>query len=367
MDGNLDIAPKHLVTLAARAALALSVALLGVAGSAVGQTIDVSLNLDYADNSDVDSGGTWQLAVKTSDFGLAGVSLGLVGINPPDATGIHTPSGMVNNGDDAGLFGQFATFPTLGYFGLVAGSNAPVAAGEQPWFYGIGSIIDPEGGSPNYPAQDPNTTSLGPSLTTLTNIENVPWGTGDFLGDIDWDHAAVLFSGTFAPGQTPGFFTDEDFENQGAVFTSLPAMASELGAKTDFFTVTTVVRSDFGVFADGDYNQDGTVNLADYTLWRDTLGSTVVPAGSGADGDLSGVIDAMDYDIWKLNFGTTPGSLVAGAATSAAVPEPQGVVITVFAATIVSLAAGRARRRDKRSFADSDEFQEKSFISGETA
>src|SRR5690606_12606496 len=37
----------------------------------------------------------------------------------------------------------------------------------------------------------------------------------------------------------------------------------------------------------GDYNGDGTVNLADYTVWRDSLGSTVV-AGDGADGDNSG-------------------------------------------------------------------------------
>ena len=52
----------------------------------------------------------------------------------------------------------------------------------------------------------------------------------------------------------------------------------------------------------GDYNDDGIVNLADYTVWRDTLGQTVV-MGSGADGDNSGQIDQGDYTAWKQTFG----------------------------------------------------------------
>jgi fibronectin type 3 domain-containing protein len=57
----------------------------------------------------------------------------------------------------------------------------------------------------------------------------------------------------------------------------------------------------------GDYNQDGTVGLADYTVWRDNLGSTV-NVGSAADGNGNGTIDSADYAVWKTNFGSTSAS-----------------------------------------------------------
>ncbi|QDU55509.1 rhamnogalacturonan lyase family protein [Aeoliella mucimassa] len=56
----------------------------------------------------------------------------------------------------------------------------------------------------------------------------------------------------------------------------------------------------YGGTLPGDYNQDGAVSLADYTVWRDWLGSTTNLA---ADGDHNGVIDDADYQIWKQNFG----------------------------------------------------------------
>lgn len=70
----------------------------------------------------------------------------------------------------------------------------------------------------------------------------------------------------------------------------------------------------------GDYNGDGSVNLADYTVFRDTLGMSVATTWDGADGDGSGVIDAPDYTVWKQHFGTVLGMTQVGAPTS--VPEP---------------------------------------------
>jgi hypothetical protein len=52
----------------------------------------------------------------------------------------------------------------------------------------------------------------------------------------------------------------------------------------------------------GDYNLDGSVDAADYVLWRNTLGNTVT-AFSGADGNGNGVIDQPDRQIWQSNFG----------------------------------------------------------------
>jgi len=77
-------------------------------------------------------------------------------------------------------------------------------------------------------------------------------------------------------------------------------------------------------FPTGDYNGDETVNAADYTDWRNTLGQQV-PNGTGADGEPNGVIDVADYDFWKAHFGDVI-SLGAGG-QSFAVPEPASAAI----------------------------------------
>ena len=66
----------------------------------------------------------------------------------------------------------------------------------------------------------------------------------------------------------------------------------------------------------GDYNKNGTVDAADYVVWRGTLGST---SNLAADGNGNNVIDAGDYTVWRSHFGQTAGS---GSVTSGAIPEP---------------------------------------------
>lgn len=81
----------------------------------------------------------------------------------------------------------------------------------------------------------------------------------------------------------------------------------------------------------GDYNGDGTVNAADYTVWRDTLGSmTDLRANGDNSGASAGKIDAADYNFWKANFGNHSGS---GAIASGliAVPEPSVGGLTFMA------------------------------------
>ena len=88
----------------------------------------------------------------------------------------------------------------------------------------------------------------------------------------------------------------------------------------------------------GDFNGDGIVNLADYTVWRDHLGAAdetlIGSAGDGMNG-----VDGGDYTIWRANFGATAHPQVA---TIAAVPEP--TTIWMFAVGIV-LAAGFLHHR----------------------
>jgi N-acetylmuramoyl-L-alanine amidase len=56
-----------------------------------------------------------------------------------------------------------------------------------------------------------------------------------------------------------------------------------------------------------DFNGDGTVDAADFTVWRDSMGSVVTP-GERGDADFDGQVDDVDYSIWKQQFGTSPGA-----------------------------------------------------------
>ena len=54
----------------------------------------------------------------------------------------------------------------------------------------------------------------------------------------------------------------------------------------------------------GDYNHNGVVDAADYTIWRDTLGSTTDFRANGTnEGASLNVIDQADYEVWKAAFG----------------------------------------------------------------
>jgi hypothetical protein len=56
----------------------------------------------------------------------------------------------------------------------------------------------------------------------------------------------------------------------------------------------------------GDYNNDGTVNAADYAVWRSHLGTAfALPNRAAAN---TGNVSQADYDSWKSGFGSTGGT-----------------------------------------------------------
>ena len=75
----------------------------------------------------------------------------------------------------------------------------------------------------------------------------------------------------------------------------------------------------------GDYDGSGTVDAADYIVWRQTLGSTSDPRANGDNtGSSSGVIDQADYNFWRAHFGTSAASGAASVVLS--IPEPATVL-----------------------------------------
>lgn len=106
-----------------------------------------------------------------------------------------------------------------------------------------------------------------------------------------------------------------------------------LGGSDDLFAA----QHDFGMHLAADFNSDNRVDLADYTVWRNTLGADVLPfAGADANGDAK--VDATDYQLWRASFGA---SLPVVAAV-----ETAGEVASVVGAEPMSDELKAEDRRD---------------------
>ena len=86
---------------------------------------------------------------------------------------------------------------------------------------------------------------------------------------------------------------------------------------------------------EGDYNNDGVVDAADYVTWR--RGGPL--ANEVAD---PGTVSPADYDAWRARFGNTSGS-GSGTGSLTRVPEPSA--ITLLAVGIAALSFIGSRRR----------------------
>jgi hypothetical protein len=82
--------------------------------------------------------------------------------------------------------------------------------------------------------------------------------------------------------------------------------------------------------------------MADYTIWRDTLGQTGVALR--ADADENGVVDAGDYAIWRAHFGdaASAGTTTGDQLEAANVPEPGAY--RLLGSLVLSLTSRRRRQ-----------------------
>jgi hypothetical protein len=86
----------------------------------------------------------------------------------------------------------------------------------------------------------------------------------------------------------------------------------------------------------GDFNDDGSVDAADYVLWRQNNGSNNALPN---DGGLGTPIGTAHYDLWTANFGETgPGS-----GSTEAVPEPGTALLVVFALALLVAVSRRPK------------------------
>ncbi len=91
----------------------------------------------------------------------------------------------------------------------------------------------------------------------------------------------------------------------------------------------------------GDFNRDGQVDDADYSIWRHAFGST---SDTAADGNHDGVIDAADYIIWRKHSQMSADSLKI---SPQQIPEPNTFLLVLC--SVSSLCQFRPRRKERIS------------------
>jgi hypothetical protein len=131
---------------------------------------------------------------------------------------------------------------------------------------------------------------------------------------------------TFAPGvdvATQGGRTIDLFDWTGVTPTGTFTVSSPYTWNLSNLYTTGEVTLAAAPSLPGDYNLDGTVDAADYVVWRKNPG---------------GIYTQNDYNIWRAHFGETAGSGASStlplppAPFDNAVPEPPSLALLLLAA-----------------------------------
>lgn len=188
----------------------------------------------------------------------------------------------------------------VGHFGTVPQS------GEYEMFMEF--TIDTPSGS--YRA---STNRLDRATAFQNTIVQLPfvfeWETEGFLGD--------PFAG--GGGVPLDQITNVDYQILVDVISPTTGGAGFFNAEG--FNIQYEVSSAVSPSLPGDYNGDGAVDAADYTVWRDNEGATEDGAILSGNGD-GGTVGESDYQLWVSRYGDSSTSFSA----AAAVPEPSSLL-----------------------------------------
>jgi cyclophilin family peptidyl-prolyl cis-trans isomerase len=216
---------------------------------------------------------------------------------------IFAASGIVTNAPIGDEFGISNTRGTLAF-----AKNALGATSQ--WFFNVGdnSFLD---------ASDFTVFGrvLGSGMTVVDTIDNLPAINAAVAQNADGEDFDEV------PIRNP--LTQNDITSNEAVMVNVIALN----------------------YPAGDYNRDGTVNAADYSVWKADFGSTTK---AEADGNGDGVVNAADYTVWRNTFGqsSVPGAGLGGGLgglAGGAVPEPASALLCGVAATTCWVCLHRSR------------------------
>ena len=272
--------------------------------------------VNLVDNTtmDIAGGATLEFENKLSLLGntLTKTGDGILAVNNPSNTGggtVDVQGGTVSGGGTIG--------------GDLNNATGSIAPGISPGILTVGG---------NFSQQ--------PNGTLAIEIGGPTQGT-------EYDTLAVTGTAT-VDGTLLVSLIDDFIPSAGQQFTVLTSAGLTAGGLTltgsasDSFNLTVngsdVILQSLGSLVAGDYNRNGVVDAADYTLWRDTFGQSVT-TGTGADGVADGAITELDYEFWKGRFGTA----ATGSGAGQAVPEPTSIILLVL--SVIGAGCRRLHRR----------------------
>jgi fibronectin-binding autotransporter adhesin len=314
----------------------------------------------------------------TGTASFKGTSRIVARLTTAGAEGTNVAWDLGNNGSAVGVLFGVATPTTVKLGSLSGGAFSATggvtnlqgrisSGGVSPVVYEIGSLNTStefagnitSGQLDGTPARPENTTSLtkvGTGTLTLSGMDASLVGANYLLYQGD----TRVQGGTLSIQRAYLADTADVFVSSGALFDlnfagndtidalylngvpqapglyGLGGLGSSFFSGTGFLQVTTLGPT-LGVT--GDYNNNGVVDAADYTVWRDALGSaTALP---NRDPLNTGNVSNADYASWVAHFGQSAGA-GSGGLSGGAVPEPTSLVLLAIA--LGGAAIGSRRR-----------------------
>ncbi|MEN1680171.1 MAG: hypothetical protein AAGJ46_11305 [Planctomycetota bacterium] len=147
-------------------------------------------------------------------------------------------------------------------------------------------------------------------------------------------------------GGDPGFEWRRTGSSAGSVYADGQAYedgVQKLDGERDYVLALSSSAPLLNAGLPGDFNGDGFVDAADYTVWRDHLG-TVNEASLGGAGDGLNGVDQADFLLWRTNFGSSVGEPASAEGVLAPEASTGLLMITAVLATLPDRArvAGQA-------------------------
>lgn len=269
-----------------------------------------------------------------------------IGVKPNDdgTSDVSNAPGYWNGRiDDVALFNEVKSAAEImaiyqnGLQGIqVDGTTVPYISLQVDRATGMATLMNASGGSVElgaYQISSPEGDLRVAQWQDLAGNTGFPTGNGSGNGwEKDGGSGPTQLLETYLTGSS--LFTNGTNISLGAIFTPGGDESLTFSYRLGNGAVIDSIVSYVGAGPDtllGDFNNDGSVDAADYLVWRNNLnGPDGVLNGNGDNtGASMGVVDGADYLAWKGNFGAkATGAL--GVATTA-VPEPVTSWLVMFA------------------------------------
>ncbi len=279
-----------------------------------GSTINVEARFILAGDSEGPSGATAELTVH--NVGVVNIGSELQ-VHPGGSLTLLT-NGSVNVGSGMGSAGRINVLQsgTLGGAGMIHGtvqnSAGTVTPGASTGILSINGNY--QQGQSGVLEIEIGGTAAGTQYDRLaiTGAANLNGSVAITLVDLGIGFVPSLgntFDILTATGGVNGMFSVESFPSIGS------GLEWEILYDTDSVMLSVIAAS-----LPGDFNGDGTVDTADFVMWRKNGGTQ------------------EEYNTWRANFGRTLGGGGSSAITSeklARVPEPGGEWLVLIAAMVI--------------------------------